>query len=113
MPGSQTPRGPLMARANAIRDVAFHIHDRVGTPTFVYFVAQWLACSCPCERLAAILTGRQSITRGHREVATSFGVGLFHPLLYAGLALRCPWSKPPGRSWRTIRLPITEVQGEE
>src|SRR5215467_13462059 len=32
MPGSPTPRGPLMARANAIRDVAFRVFDHVGTP---------------------------------------------------------------------------------
>ena len=50
MPGSATTPDPRSPCAGALRDVAFHVLERVGIRDKNPIVAQWLACTCPCRR---------------------------------------------------------------
>ncbi len=85
MPGSTTPPGPRCACDNALRDVAFHGMERVGTRDKNYFVAQWLACAYPCRRFGHVLAGVAARLRANADRYSFIAVDLHH-LLLAGLA---------------------------
>src|SRR5262245_64673710 len=84
MPGSPTTPGRLSACAGALRRLAFHYTDSVGTRNWFSIAAQWLACTYPCRRFADALTD-VCARLGANVVRYSFIAGDLHPLLLAGL----------------------------
>ena len=80
--------------------------DHVGTPNSVITRLNSLACTCRYRRFARALTdtdARLAVTVGRY----SFGVGLLHPLLHAGLSRRSydPLRRPRGR----LPLPVRRL----
>ena len=69
MPGSLTTPGRTSARADAPARVAFRYRNGVGTRNNRTFAAQWLACTSPCRRFAAALTGCSALS-GPKWIAT-------------------------------------------
>ena len=75
---------------NATSDVAFRRHDNVGTPiTPISRLNSW-PVRTPIQRFAAP-SRVANAWLGATVDRYSFGVGLFHPLLHAGLSRRFPW----------------------
>jgi hypothetical protein len=56
MPGSTTTQDRSGACDDAPVRFAFRKRNNVGVLDEKYFVAQWLACTLPCQRFAAHLT---------------------------------------------------------
>ena len=50
MPGSATTPDPRSPCGDGLRDIAFHVLERVGIRDRNPIVAPWLACTCPCRR---------------------------------------------------------------
>jgi hypothetical protein len=84
MPGSQTTQGRPDTRADVSGHVAFRDTYGVGTPRFITFAAQWLACTIPCRRFADTLAGDRA-RLGANVDRYSFIATDFHRLLLAGL----------------------------
>ena len=84
MPGSSTTPGRPSACVDALGHVAFRYTDSVGTREQFSIAAQWLACTYPYRRFAAILTNA-SARLGADVVRYSFIAVDLHHLLLAGL----------------------------
>jgi hypothetical protein len=56
MPGSPTTQDRSGTRDGTPARFAFRKRNNVGVLDEKYFVAQWLACTLPCQRFAAHLT---------------------------------------------------------
>ena len=84
MPGSPTTPGRPSACVDALGHVAFRYTDSVGTREQFSIAAQWLACTYPYRRFAAILTNA-SARLGADVVRYSFIAVDLHHLLLAGL----------------------------
>ena len=84
MPGSPTTPGRPSACVDALGHVAFRYTDSVGTREQFSIAAQWLACTYPYRRFAAILAN-DSARLGADVVRYSFIAVDLHHLLLAGL----------------------------
>src|SRR5580692_5919041 len=84
MPGSPTTQDRSGTRVVAPVRFAFRICNHVGVLDEKYFVAQWLACTLPCQRFAAHLTVCCACL-GAGVVRYTFTVMDLHHLLLAGL----------------------------
>jgi hypothetical protein len=84
MPGSSTAPGRPSARANVLGHVAFRFANSVGTQNYCTFAAQWLACTIPCRRFAAVLADDRA-RLGADVGCYSFIVMDLHHQLLAGL----------------------------
>ena len=78
--------------------------DGVSTPIRLISRLNSPACTCPCERFAAP-SRVANASLGVTVDRYSFGVGLSHPLLHAGLSRRFPPGPPrpptsPEPLWR-------------
>src|SRR6266567_154027 len=60
-------------------------HDGIGTPDCIAFAAQYLACTCPCQRFAYCLTAVSRALLGGSVDRYSFTVTDLHRLPPAGL----------------------------
>ena len=85
MPGSTTPPGPHSACDDALRGVAFHGLERVGTRDKNDFEAQWLAYAYPCRRFGHALAGVTARLGVNADRYSFIAVDLHH-LLLAGFA---------------------------
>jgi hypothetical protein len=84
MPGSATTPDPRSPCAGALRDVAFHVLERVGIRDKNPIVAQWLACTCPCRRFDDSLAAALARLGVDVDRYSFIAVDLHH-LLFAGL----------------------------
>jgi len=84
MPGSPTTPGCPSACDGALGHVAFRTSNGVGTRNRISIAAQWLACTYPCRRFAALLT-EDNARLGADVVRYTFIVGDLRPLPLAGL----------------------------
>src|ERR1700756_2588278 len=84
VPGSSTTPGCPSAGVSALGHVAFRYTDSVGTRNQFSIAAQWLDCTFPYRRFAAILA-EACARRGADVVRYSFIVVDLHHLLLAGL----------------------------
>src|SRR6266436_4836230 len=64
--------------------------NEVGILIYGLFAAQWPRPPMPLSTLQAAPRGVACKTRGQDGFATSFPVGLLHPLQHAGLSRRTP-----------------------
>src|SRR2546428_3546111 len=60
-------------------------HDGIGSPDCIAFAAQYLACTCPCQRFAYCLTAVSRACLGGSVDRYSFTVTDLHRLPPAGL----------------------------
>ena len=101
MPGSTTPPGPRCACDGALRGVAFHPMDSVGTRDKNDIVAQWLACAYPCRRFGHVLTGVTARLGANADRYSFIAVDLHH-LLHAGLS-GAPTARSRSSARRVLR----------
>ena len=98
--GSLTARGPPTARAfDAAGDVAFRSFGQRRHPETLISRLHSPACRYPCPTLRRRPRGRRRMV-GATVVRYSFGVGLFHSFLDAGLSRRSR-TPPPNPARRT------------
>src|SRR6266550_9525291 len=76
----------------------------VGILIFGLFAAQSPRPPMPLSTLQETPRDVPCKTQGQDGFATSFPVGLLHPLQHAGLARRSPGCRPTGSEWRDGRL---------
>ena len=69
--GALTPRGSSVPRQSGTEDAAFGTGNNLGTPEYLGFVAQFLACAFPYRRLTSHLAMDRP-RLGARVVATPF-----------------------------------------
>ena len=67
--------------------MAFPANPRGQRTQSADFGAQWLACAYPCRRFTRDVAAAGA-RLGAMVARYAFHVGLFHPLLYAGLSRR-------------------------
>src|SRR6266852_4170071 len=79
--------------------------NEVGILIYGLFAAQWPRPPMPLSTLQAAPRGVACKTRGQDGFATSFPVGLLHPLQHAGLARRTPDCPPAECSPARQRTP--------
>jgi hypothetical protein len=92
--GSLTARGPPTARAyDAVGDVAFRSFGQRRHPETLISRLHSPACRYPCPTLRRRPCGRRRMV-GATVVRYSFGVGLFHSFLDAGLSRRSRTPRP-------------------
>ena len=84
MPGSATTPDPRSPCGDGLRDVAFHVLERVGIRDKNPIVAQWLACTCPCRRFDDSLAAALARLGVDVDRYSFIAVDLHH-LLFAGL----------------------------
>jgi hypothetical protein len=96
MPGSPTTQDRSGTRDVAPVRFAFRVCNHVGVLDEKYFVAQWLACTLPCQRFRRTPHGMLRMTRGQ--------CGSLH-LHRNGLAPSTPYRSPGALH----RIPFIEV----
>src|SRR5438132_13240263 len=78
-------------------------HDGIGTPDCIAFAAQYLACTCPCQRFAYCLTAVSRACLGGSVDRYSFTVTDLHRLPPAGLPAHRGSIPHPTQSLCTLR----------
>src|SRR3981189_2628206 len=79
--------------------------NEVGILIYGLFAAQWPRPPMPLSTLQETPRGGPSKTRGQDGFATSFPVGLWHPLQHAGLSRRSPGCPLTVRNSEPPRFP--------
>src|SRR2546426_3005072 len=83
--------------------------NEVGILIYGLFAAQWPRPPMPLSTLQETPRGVPSKTRGQDGFATSFPVGLLHPLQHAGLSRRSPICPSYGHDVLTTRQSSSEI----